>query len=133
MTRRTYAPHRTHAIWTALLLGAVAFLPSTGLAQAVSGTVVDSLGGAIAGASVSIEGSRDATTTDGSGAFRFQRVPPGTVTLNVRRLGYRQRSVTVVSESAGAAGLVITLVAVPEVLPTVEVVRKPEVFDARLA
>lgn len=133
MTRRPYALRRSHAIWAALLLGAFSFLPSTGLAQGVSGIVVDSLGGAITGASVSIEGSSAATMTDGSGAFRFQRVPPGTVTLTVRRLGYRPRSVTVVSEAAGATGMVIALVAVPEVLPTVEVVRKPEVFDARLA
>lgn len=131
MTRRTSAPHRTHAIWAALLVCAAAFLPSTALAQ-VSGTVVDSLGGAIAGASVSIEGSNAAAVTDGSGAFRFQRVPPGAVTLIVRRLGYRQRSVSVVSGAVGATGMVVSLVAVPEVLPTVEVVRKPEVFDARL-
>lgn len=132
MTRRSSAPHRSHAIWAALLIGAVCLAPSTSLAQAVSGTVVDSLGGAVAGAHVSIEGANAATVTDGSGAFRFQRVGPGTVTLIVRRLGYRQRSVSVEPGGPGATGMVISLVAVPEVLPTVEVVRKPEVFDARL-
>ncbi|MCR4340209.1 MAG: TonB-dependent receptor plug domain-containing protein [Gemmatimonadaceae bacterium] len=133
MTRRTSALYRTYAIWIALLIGAVSFIPSAALAQAVSGTVLDSLGGAITGARVSIEGSNAATITDDGGAFRFQRVSPGTITLNVRRLGYRQRSVTVESGGPGATGIVIRLVAVPELLPTVEVVRKPEVFEARLA
>ena len=133
MTLPTSAPHRTRAIYAALVIGAVSFFSSTAPAQAVSGTVVDSLGGAITGAGVSIEGSNSATITDGAGAFRFQRVPPGPVTLIVRRLGYRQRSVSVESGGAGATGIVISMIAVPEVLPTVEVVRKPAVFEARLA
>lgn len=133
MTRRTSAPHRAHAIWVGLVIFAVCVIPSTTLAQIVSGTVVDSLGGVISGASVAIEGSSAAVLTDDTGAFRFQRVPAGPLTLIVRRLGYRPRSVSAESGGPGATGIVISMTAVPEVLPTVEVIRKPEVFNARLA
>lgn len=113
---------------------AAIFLATESQAQAgVRGVVVDSLGGAIPGAQVMVQGSNASAVTDAAGAFRIQRIPAGAVVLNVRRLGYKPAVRTL--EHAGAAESVIEirLAAVPEVLPTVEVRRRPEASDARLA
>lgn len=118
-----------------LIVGAITAVPLAAWGQgSVSGRVVDSLGGAISEARVTIEGSAAATTTDAAGAFRFQRVAGRRATLNVRRLGYRPRSVEVDAQSPAATEIEIRMIAVPEVLPTVEVRTRPrEVYDARLA
>ncbi len=117
-----------------LLTGAVALcVPIVATAQGgVRGVVADSLGGAISGAQVVIQGSGAAMVTDAAGTFRFQRVSGGNVVLNVRRLGYRPGSVAV-QHAATETTVEVRLVAVAEVLPTVEVRRRGEVYDARLA
>ncbi|MEO7648372.1 MAG: TonB-dependent receptor plug domain-containing protein [Gemmatimonadaceae bacterium] len=117
-----------------LLTGAVALcVPIVATAQGgVRGVVADSLGGAISGAQVVIQGSGAVAITDAAGTFRFQRVSGGNVVLNVRRLGYRPGSVAV-QHAATETTVEVRLVAVAEVLPTVEVRRRGEVYDARLA
>lgn len=117
-----------------LLTGAVALcVPIVATAQGgVRGVVADSLGGAISGAQVVIQGSGAVAITDAAGTFRFQRVSGGNVVLNVRRLGYRPGSVAV-QHAAPETTVEVRLVAVAELLPTVEVRRRGEVYDARLA
>lgn len=118
------------------LLASAAFLtaPAGAAAQAaVRGVVLDSQGGAIPGAQVTIEGSASAAVTDAAGLFRFQRMPQGPVTLNVRRLGYRPGQAIVQHAGAVETALEIRLVAVPEVLPTVEVRRRGDISDSRLS
>lgn len=115
---------------TLVALGA----PSGARAQAsVRGVVLDSLGGAVPAAQVTIQGSNAATATDAAGNFRLQRIPAGTVVVNVRRLGYRPRSITVEHSLAAETTVEVRLSAVPDVLPTVEVRRRGEAFDSRLA
>jgi len=99
----------------------------------VRGVVLDSLGGAVPAAQVTIQGSNAATATDAAGNFRLQRIPAGTVVVNVRRLGYRPRSITVEHALTAEATVEVRLSAVPDVLPTVEVRRRGEAFDSRLA
>src|SRR5688572_27005357 len=117
------------------VLCAGAFFLATGAeAQGgVRGAVTDSLGGAIPGAQVVVQGSNASAMTDGAGVFRIQRVPAGTVVLNVRRLGYRPATRTLAHAGAAESVIEIRLAAVPEVLPTVEVRRRAEASDARLA
>lgn len=119
----------------ALLMGAVILLaPLDAAAQAgLRGLVLDSQGGTIPGAHVSIEGSAGATISDAAGVFRFQRIPQGSVTLNVRRLGYRPGQAIVQHAGVAETAVEIRLVAVPEVLPTVEVRRAGNVSDSRLS
>jgi TonB family protein len=136
MMDRSAARGRALTAWiVAAVLCAATFLLAAELeAQAgVRGAVVDSLGGAIPGAQVVVQGSNVSAMTDAGGVFRIQRIPAGTVVLDVRRLGYRPAVRTL--EHAGAAESVIEiqLAAIPEVLPTVEVRRRTEAFDARLA
>lgn len=121
----------------ALFAVAVAVFSADGAAQnartVVAGIVVDSLGGPVAGAHVSIEGTTLHATTDDGGQFRLKDVAPGRVELIVRRIGFRAASVPVQLGPAGAAQLMITLSVVPELLAPVEVTGRREVYDARLA
>src|SRR5687767_5901496 len=124
--RRSSSFARTTSSATiALLIGAaVSFAPVDAAAQAgLRGVVLDSQGGSIPGAQVTIESTNATTITDAAGVFRFQRVPQSSVTLNVRRLGYRPGQAIIQHTGAVETAVEIRLVAVPEVLPTVEVRR----------
>ncbi len=115
---------------TLVALGA----PSGARAQtSVRGVVLDSLGGAVPAAQATIQGSNAATATDAAGNFRLQRIPAGTVVVNVRRLGYRPRSISVEHALTTETTVEVRLSAVPDVLPTVEVRRRGEASDSRLA
>jgi hypothetical protein len=78
-----------HGVLVAAVL-AIAPIQDTG---AVSGVVVDSTAQVVPGASVTLtnEATADARTvaTDGSGAFTFRAVPPGSYTLRVELSGFR--------------------------------------------
>ncbi|HUR92890.1 MAG TPA: carboxypeptidase regulatory-like domain-containing protein [Gemmatimonadaceae bacterium] len=117
-----------------LAAAAILILPLDAAAQAgLRGVVLDSQGGTIPGAQVSIEGSNAATVTDVAGVFRLQRIPRGSVTLNVRRLGYRPGQAIIQHAGATETAVEVRLIAVPEVLPTVEVRRRGDISDSRLA
>lgn len=81
--------------------------PSETLAQDVatltlSGRVVDAATGArVAGASVSVDGQRRATTSDALGAFTLGGVPPGPLLLRVEALGFEDLLVPVEAVAAG--------------------------------
>ncbi|MBX6330765.1 MAG: TonB-dependent receptor [Gemmatimonadaceae bacterium] len=67
----------------------------------IVGTVVDAATHEpIATATVVIEGTRLGTMTNDSGQYRIPNVPPGTVTLSARRIGYAKQtqSVTVTAD-----------------------------------
>jgi len=107
-----------------LLISSLLFMASAALAQtttaALTGTVYDSSGAIIPGASVSLknEASGDfrRTLSNGDGYFTFAAVPPGSYTLVVEMKGFKgseiknvvlnsgdKRSITEVKLSAGAA------------------------------
>lgn len=59
----------------------------------VRGQVVDSAGGPIVDAHVSIASARRFTRSDSAGTFRMARLPHDSVELLVRRIGYKPRKV----------------------------------------
>jgi hypothetical protein len=73
----------------------------------VSGTVVSSLGGAIAGASVSYDGGN--TTTDSNGNYSLTGVPVGTIQLVASAAGFQSSSQTVTIQSGVNATANFTL------------------------
>jgi TonB-linked SusC/RagA family outer membrane protein len=79
----------------ALLLLHVAVLQSQEVAK-VAGVVRDRVtGAAIAGAQVTVVGTRLATTTDRDGRFALDGVPIGTLTVRARTIGYGSADQTV--------------------------------------
>ncbi|HLV25532.1 MAG TPA: TonB family protein [Gemmatimonadales bacterium] len=127
------------ALRTAFLLGALLMVPVSLQAQAedppvvVRGTVMDTLGRPIAGASVSVGGSH-AAYSDSRGRFMLNRVPVGPARLAVRRLGFRPWQGTVEIEAAPVQEVRVSLRPTSISLETVVVRTTPrEVFDSRLA
>jgi len=111
-------------------------VPAVVLAQpggSIRGVVHDSLGGVVSSAHVTIQGSTSATTSDSIGTFRLSGVPAGEAVLEVRRLGYRP-AVTALNIPAGSVlDVEVKLAPVPEQLAPVEIRRRAEVYDSRLA
>jgi hypothetical protein len=77
----------------AIGLGSTAASAQTGSAPLI-GRVVDSAGAPVAGASVDLTDIRRSTTTDNMGAFRFDSVPRGQWIVRVRKIGFRQQTLT---------------------------------------
>jgi RHS repeat-associated protein len=67
----------------------------------VTGTVVDQAGQPVAGATVRITGTANATTTDGAGNFSLT-APAGLYTLTVSKLGFLSATTTPFTLAAGA-------------------------------
>lgn len=121
----------------AYMFGTLAFFPASPFAQEsqgrIRGTVLDSLGSALSGAQITVDSSSMRTVTGGSGEFHLSRVPAGNVELRVRRLGYRPESRRVRVQAGAETSIDVRLAALPLRLPTVEVRRKVEAYDSRLA
>lgn len=114
----------------------LALLPGPVLAQAagsIRGVVRDSLGGVVSDAHVAIQGSAARTTSASSGAFRLAGLPPGEAVLEVRRLGYRPFSSPVNVAAGRELQIDVSLSSVPEQLAPVQITRRAEAYDSRLA
>ncbi|HEU4747041.1 MAG TPA: carboxypeptidase regulatory-like domain-containing protein, partial [Gemmatimonadaceae bacterium] len=114
----------------------LALVPGIVLAQpvgSVRGVVRDSLGGVVAEAHVAIKGSRARTATASDGAFRLVGIPSGEAILEVRRLGYRPVSTPLIVAAGTELQVDVELAPVPEQLAPVQIDRRPEVYDSRLA
>jgi hypothetical protein len=93
----------------------------------VSGTVVDSTGNAIAGASVTLinERTKDSRTASSneSGDFRFNAVTPGNYTIKVEQKGFstfqRQGNVLTATEHLGVGQLTLKIGELTETVTTV--------------
>ena len=79
-----------------LVLLATVVLPAAAQAQAntIAGVVLDRNQIPLENAQVTVRGTRLGSSTDANGRFRISGVEGGTVTLDVRRLGYRATSAT---------------------------------------
>ena len=78
-------------------------------AATISGSVTDSVGTAIAGARVALDGSTVTTLTDAAGTFALANVPPGTQTLEVRRVGLEPARLVVDITPGGNTPVALTL------------------------
>jgi hypothetical protein len=136
MQKSRQVPRGASLIGITLSLVALVALASNAAAQStgmLSGVIRDTTGVPVLAAEVRIEGTdRRALSSDG-GAFRFIGLPPGEVTLNVRRLGFSPatRNVTVLAGSEVSVD--VRLTPVPTQLPTVAVRARREASDSRLA
>ena len=100
---------------------------------AISGVVLDSLGTPLSGAQITLASSSSRAISDGAGEFRLVGIPTGSLELQVRRLGYRPISQPLNIQQGANPRLEIRLAALPLQLPSVEVRRRPEAYDSRLA
>jgi len=93
--RATWAKWRTAALaaaLAALLAGPPAWAAVTGV---ISGTAADvETGAALSGANVAVLGTGLATVTDARGRFTITNVPPGTYTVSVSLVGYRDQHIS---------------------------------------
>lgn len=99
----------------------------------IRGVVSDSQGGAVSGAQITVTGTSLRIESGPSGEFRIPRVPSGAASINVRRLGYRPATVVAQVAPGSETSVDFRLAPVPEMLPPVEVTRKAEISDRRLA
>lgn len=118
----------------ALPLPAVIAQPAQGQLDpgAISINVRDSLGRAIAGAELTVEGTTVRGVTDDRGELRFTAVRGGPATIRVRRLGYQPASVDVLVDQRMPAAATVTLKAIPQRLDPV-VVRGGGGYTGRMA
>ncbi|MGQ0715057.1 MAG: TonB family protein [Gemmatimonadaceae bacterium] len=117
----------------ALIAGAVSVAPDAPLAQdtprgTLSGMVRDSSGAGIAGAEISVAGSDVRGYSNAEGGFRLTNVPPGTLTLGVRRLGFLPTTVSVAILPLETAAVSVVITPLAQSLETV-VVRGDRRFD----
>ncbi|HEV2735630.1 MAG TPA: TonB-dependent receptor [Longimicrobiaceae bacterium] len=110
--RSTPRPRWRSPLLLALLL---ALFPALAFAQtgSVRGTVAGADGAAMAGARVSVEGTRLATVADAQGAFTLANVPEGTRQLRVSLAGYRSSTQTVEVRAGEEALVAVALSAAP--------------------
>lgn len=89
---------------------------------AVAGMVRDESGQAVASAEVVAQEGGARALTDDEGYFLLPRIPLGSVTLHVRRLGFKPRDVTTfVSRANAARELTVVLTQLPQEIAGVEV------------
>jgi len=97
----------------------------------VSGTVSDSSGGAIAGATVTIRntetGSERSVSTDEAGRYNAASLPVGTYDLKAEKPGFRSNSRTGVTLVVGQREEILFVLQVGDVHQTVEVQSNPTV------
>ncbi|HEY7637797.1 MAG TPA: carboxypeptidase-like regulatory domain-containing protein, partial [Gemmatimonadales bacterium] len=80
------------AVWLLLFTLAVPLIAQSGT---VRGTVSDSAGGALANATVAVEGTDFRTTSGAGGNYELRGVPAGRHTMRVRLIGYEAASAAV--------------------------------------
>ena len=116
---------RSRLVLGALLIGAASALgaarPAGAQGGVLTGVVVDSGGSPVLGAQVVVGQGSAFTETDEQGAFRLARLPAGTTTLSVKRLGFRPASVSVRVDASAPAKVSVTLARAAQPLSAVVV------------
>jgi hypothetical protein len=87
----------------------------------VSGVVVDSAGAPVAGADLQLIGAERTTKSAEDGTFEFRHVPPGTVTLRARRMGYAPTTLMIELEKDDQRDIAIRIRRLVQTLATVNV------------
>ncbi|MGH7713457.1 MAG: carboxypeptidase-like regulatory domain-containing protein [Gemmatimonadaceae bacterium] len=118
---------RTLAAFT-LGIGLTSTLPAQDVASIAGRLVYKTTKAGVAGAEVTLGPRAARLVTDAAGHFRFDRVPPGTVSLLVRRLGFVPESASFEVRAADDLDLLIELVQAPQPLDTVTVAGREDVL-----
>ncbi|HET6680117.1 MAG TPA: SusC/RagA family TonB-linked outer membrane protein [Gemmatimonadaceae bacterium] len=98
-------------IWRVILLAALASVTTSAVALSqeagtgrITGTVTDSSSGEpLASVTLNLFGTRLGGLTDADGRYTIVGIPPGTYTVQARRIGFTPRNIDSVQVSAGAA------------------------------
>jgi iron complex outermembrane recepter protein len=109
-------------ILPAILLLSAAAAPIAAQTGTVRGSVADSAGTPLAGASVIVEGSGLRTTSGSTGAYEIRGVPSGTRTLRARLIGYGATTAQVTVPEGGAVEHDFTLLRSAVQLAPIDVV-----------
>lgn len=115
---------------------AAALLPTAASAQGrgtIAGVVTDAeTGRAVAEARVTIRGRKDPVSTDSSGRYRLPDLPPGTLILQVRKIGHADAT-RIVDVTAGGTTSVDVALATATTLGEVVVKERPPEGSQRFA
>lgn len=121
----TFAARWVHPPRLLFVLTAALLVPAAGDAQdtlaTVFGTVATEDGERLAGARVLLVGAGFEITTDAEGTFRFNDVPAGTYTLEVRVIGMPPTEAQIVVRAGERFEAEVVIPAQPPVLPEVVV------------
>lgn len=132
---RSALPHvrRRNHVRMLLPLLVIALPGALGAQGGVHGWVRERGGAPVHGASVDVAGAGAAVRTDGEGRFTLRDLDAGSVTVRVRRLGYRQASAITVVPATGSSPLTIIVEPAATTLEPVRVTARAEPFAGRLA
>ena len=75
----------------------------------ISGRVIDTLGKAVFGATISAISTNNGTVSDSSGRFRIQNLQPGLIFVRVRKIGYLSEYFPLQTEAGRIATLTVKL------------------------
>ena len=89
--------HKAPDSFDASVLQAASF--DTDADRTISGTVTDSSGRALAGASILIQGTTRGTTTSAQGSFQLS-IPDGNVVLEVSSVGYQSQTIAINTQTS---------------------------------
>lgn len=95
--------------------------PAESQRSSIRGTVRDSLGFPVSGASVLITPGGSIHRTDSAGSFYARSVPSGRVTISIRRFGFAPIRSTVSARSGTESTVDLLMRRLPQLLPEVEV------------
>ena len=118
----------------ALAAGAPAF--AQGANASITGTVVDSAGGAIPGAAVVVKGESGVSfeaISNGEGLFNVPSVPPGAYTVTVSLSGFKTALLKDVRVAAGTPASVKAVLEVGQLTETVTVAASSELINTQTA
>ncbi|MCC6928864.1 MAG: TonB family protein [Gemmatimonadaceae bacterium] len=116
-----------------LLLPLVHTTPVWGQGAAVSGHVRDTLGLAIAGAEVGVDGSEQRAISGEDGSYALHGLAVGSARLRIRRLGFRPTVMDLEVPAGGLTDVEIQLVQVVTLLAPIAVLARSDAFESRLA
>ena len=123
---------------TALSLPGIVLVPAAAQVTtgSISGVVSDTSGGVMPGVTVSVSGERliggtKTATTDSSGRYRFDRLPPGSYDVKFELAGFRASERKAVAVSATFTATVNTKLEVGQMSETVEIVGEAAAVDVK--
>lgn len=127
---------RFTALVCTLVLASSTLVPAQSATSSISGTVIDSAGGAIPGAAVVVKnesGVSFETVTNGEGLFNVPNVTPGVYTVTVSLTGFKTAVLSDVRVITGAPASVKATLEVGQLTETVTVMSSTELINTQTA